>query len=374
VKRPDQPLAFPTTRGAPDSGYTRHGRRFDDPFAWLERLDDAETQAWIAAQEAVTHSVLRAVPGRDWLRSAVTRSARHARLSPPIAAGPPGCELLWQADAGDEKLKLMPRRGRGAPLETVLDPGTWGSDEVLVFAVPSPDGARVAFGKAIGGTHGAVIHVLDVATGHLLPDRPRGRSHETPAWRRRARRIRVRDGPGLVRVARRYAGVDVHRPPQGPAARRTPAGAPQRLRRLQHPGGAALHAAPRRLAEAGRGARLRQRAGRRRVRPRMARGRAQDAAAERLRRLHRRGALARHRRLHDARQARLACNSNGGLLVAVAAMQAPEAFGAVFCRVPTLDMLGPARSGSSGGAVEYGSPDDPVEGGYLAGYSPYHFR
>jgi prolyl oligopeptidase len=32
-------------------------------------------------------------------------------------------------------------------------------------------------------------------------------------------------------------------------------------------------------------------------------------------------------------------NSNGGLLVAVTAMQAPEAFGAVYCRAPLLDML-----------------------------------
>jgi prolyl oligopeptidase len=66
-------------------------------------------------------------------------------------------------------------------------------------------------------------------------------------------------------------------------------------------------------------------------------------------------------------------NSNGGLLVAVAAMQAPDAFGAVFCRAPTVDMLRfPSFGHMSSSTVEYGSPDDPVEGAYLAGYSPYH--
>jgi prolyl oligopeptidase len=182
MKKLDQALEFPTTRRDPDNGYTLHGRRFDDPYAWLERLDDAETQAWIAAQEAVTHAVLRAVPGREWLRAAVARSARYARLSPPTPAGPHGREFLWQADADDEKLKFMLRRGKSAALETVLDPNTWASDEVLVFAVPSPDGALVAFGKAVGG-HDAVTHVLDVETGRLLPDRPRGTSHESLAWR-----------------------------------------------------------------------------------------------------------------------------------------------------------------------------------------------
>jgi prolyl oligopeptidase len=185
MRKLDRALEFPTTRRDPDSGYTLHGRRFDDPYAWLERLDDPETQAWIAAQEAVTHSVLRAVPGRDWLRAEVARARRYAQLSPPIPAGPHGREFLWQSDASDEKPKFMLRRGEAATLETVLDPNTWESDEVLAFAVPSPDGVLVAFGKAAGGTgtYNAVIHVLEVETGRLLPDRPRGTSHMSPAWR-----------------------------------------------------------------------------------------------------------------------------------------------------------------------------------------------
>ncbi|HTE56483.1 MAG TPA: prolyl oligopeptidase family serine peptidase [Kofleriaceae bacterium] len=182
MRKPDPALAFPPARRDP-GGHARHGRWFDDPYAWLDHLDDPDTRAWIAAQEAVTRALLDAVPGRDCLRAAVTRSARHARLSPPIRTATPGRELLWQADAGDDKLKLMLRRGEGAPPEPLLDPNTWASDEVLVHAVPSPDGARVAFGKAVGSTHGAVIHVLDVDTGRLLPDRPCGASHERPAWR-----------------------------------------------------------------------------------------------------------------------------------------------------------------------------------------------
>src|SRR6266571_5721226 len=106
MKKLDRALEFPTTRRDPDSGYTLHGRRFDDPYAWLERLDDPETQAWLAAQEAVTLSVLSAVPGRDWLRAAVARSRRYSQLSPQILAGPNGREFLWQADASEEKLKF----------------------------------------------------------------------------------------------------------------------------------------------------------------------------------------------------------------------------------------------------------------------------
>ncbi|MFP2900328.1 hypothetical protein, partial [Corallococcus sp. 4LFB] len=68
MKNLDRPLEFPAARRDPDSGYTLHGQRFHDPYAWLERIDAPETQAWVSAQEAVTHAVLRAVPGRDGLR------------------------------------------------------------------------------------------------------------------------------------------------------------------------------------------------------------------------------------------------------------------------------------------------------------------
>ena len=119
----------------------------------------------------------------SWLRAAVARRTRYARLSPPIPAGKDGREFFWRANASDEKLKFMLRRGKDAPLETVLDPNTWASDEVLVFAEPSPDGALVAFGKSVGSAHDAVTHVLDVETGRLLPDRPRGTQHESLAWR-----------------------------------------------------------------------------------------------------------------------------------------------------------------------------------------------
>jgi prolyl oligopeptidase PreP (S9A serine peptidase family) len=309
-------LDLPTTRRDPESGYTSHGRWFDDPYAWLERLDSAETQAWLAAQEAVTHAVLRAVPGREGLRAAVARSARHARLSPPIPAGPHGREFLWQADARDDKLKFMLRRGRGAPLETVLDPNTWAGEEALVFAVPSPDGARVAFGKAMGSTHAAVIHVLDVETGQVLADRPRGTSHSSLAWRP--------DASGFF-----YAAC-----PE-PAFANVRGGGEY---------GRAWH----------------------------------EAACKTRRQKAFDDYIAAARWLVSAgytTPSRLASrgNSNGGLLVAVTALQAPEAFGAVYCRAPLLDMLRFPNFGYLGLAVvEYGSPEDPIEGAYLAGYSPYH--
>ena len=65
--------------------------------------------------------------------------------------------------------------------------------------------------------------------------------------------------------------------------------------------------------------------------------------------------------------------SNGGLLVGAALTRRPEAYAAVVCSAPLLDMVRYERFGL--GVTwndEYGSADVPEELGWLLSYSPYH--
>jgi prolyl oligopeptidase len=181
----------PVARRDPESGFEAHGRWFADPYTWMECVDDAETREWIAGQETATRRVLDAVPGRDWLRAQVMQAASYPRRSVPISAGP-GREFCWEGDEGDEKLRLVLRRAGTEP-QTVLDPNSWASDEVLVFAQPSPDGSLVAFGTAVGSSHGPLTRILDIETGHELADRPTGGNHASVAW--------LPDGSGFFFVA-----------------------------------------------------------------------------------------------------------------------------------------------------------------------------
>ena len=69
----------------------------------------------------------------------------------------------------------------------------------------------------------------------------------------------------------------------------------------------------------------------------------------------------------------VAGGSNGGLLVGAALTRRPELFAAVVCSAPLLDMLRYERFGlGETWNDEYGRADDPVEFGWLLGYSPYH--
>ncbi|MDR2985530.1 MAG: hypothetical protein LBV34_11880, partial [Nocardiopsaceae bacterium] len=56
-------LSYPPTAMGPEAD-EYHGERVADPYRWLENTNAPETTAWIAAQNALTQSVLEGV-GED---------------------------------------------------------------------------------------------------------------------------------------------------------------------------------------------------------------------------------------------------------------------------------------------------------------------
>jgi prolyl oligopeptidase len=85
-------------------------------------------------------------------------------------------------------------------------------------------------------------------------------------------------------------------------------------------------------------------------------------------------AAARHLRT-TGRASRLGISggSNGGLLVGAAVTRQPDLYDAVVCSAPLLDMVRYEQFGlGSTWNDEYGTAADPVELGWLLGYSPLH--
>jgi prolyl oligopeptidase len=76
-----------------------------------------------------------------------------------------------------------------------------------------------------------------------------------------------------------------------------------------------------------------------------------------------------------SKPSRIACTggSNGGLLTGVMLTRYPEDFGAVWCRVPVIDMVRFHMFPAGRAWIdEYGNPDDEADRAYLLSYSPLH--
>jgi prolyl oligopeptidase len=63
------------------------------------------------------------------------------------------------------------RSGVGGAERVLIDPDTMtGPRQAISYFVVSNDGSRVAYGLSAGGSENAIVHVVDVATGTVLPD------------------------------------------------------------------------------------------------------------------------------------------------------------------------------------------------------------
>jgi prolyl oligopeptidase len=144
--------------------------RIADPYRWLEDLDAAEVQAWVAAQNAVTHAHLSRLPHRDHFRKRLTELWDYPRTTLPVIENG---RLFYARNSGLQKqAPIYVRNGADDPPRVVLDPNALspdGSTSVSQFA-PSPDAKWLAYAVATGGADWETVRIRDVASGADLAD------------------------------------------------------------------------------------------------------------------------------------------------------------------------------------------------------------
>ena len=166
-----QPLKYPSA-AAGDVVEKLHGVEIADPYRWLEDEQSPQVQAWVAAQNRLTHDTLARFSA---LREQITRELHAIYGVDSVSNYVPRGSRFFQMKR--EKLenhaKLLVREGdyRAEP-RVVLDPNTFSTDGTVALDwwYPSPDGAFVAYGKSSGGSEKSTLYVRDVATGRDLPE------------------------------------------------------------------------------------------------------------------------------------------------------------------------------------------------------------
>jgi prolyl oligopeptidase len=150
-----------------------------DPFRALEDGDNAETRAWIKAQNERTSMVLAGLEGRDTLRARVTDLLGVGTSRACAVAGDRIFSLDRRPPLDQAVLVVRSPDGPG-PARTLVDPVVVPDEQgeeadditaAIDWYQPSPDGALVAFGRSTGGDELSTLHVIDVDSGQLLPDR-----------------------------------------------------------------------------------------------------------------------------------------------------------------------------------------------------------
>ncbi len=171
VRQADTPPAFaypPAARIAQVDNY--HGTRVEDPYRWLEQVDDTQTRQWITAENALAQPYLEGIPARETIKKRLTQLWNHERYSLPVHRG--DRYFYLRNDGLQNQSVLYVADGLHGQPRVLLDPNTLSKDATIALAeiMPSPDGKILAYSLSDGGTDWRTWHFRDVATGADLPD------------------------------------------------------------------------------------------------------------------------------------------------------------------------------------------------------------
>jgi prolyl oligopeptidase len=148
---------------------TYFGTAVADPYRWMES-DGPDLQAYLKAHSERTRTILDAIPGRTALAARLQALSETTNVSNEVMARH-GAYFYTKLPPGANSMKLYVRSGIGGAERALVDPDTMsGPRQAISFFTPSNDGARVAYGLSPGGSENAVVHVVDVASGKVLPD------------------------------------------------------------------------------------------------------------------------------------------------------------------------------------------------------------
>ncbi len=147
---------------------TYFGTVVNDPYRWLEQVDDPAVQQWMRAQADYARAVLDAIPGRDALLKRINQldAATPARVI-DVQRRPGGRLFFQQRGARDNQFKLYVRDAKGTRL--LVDPEQvakqTGTPHAINYMQPSWSGRYVAYGLSAAGSEDASLYVIDATSG-----------------------------------------------------------------------------------------------------------------------------------------------------------------------------------------------------------------
>ena len=146
------------------------GTKIADPYRWMEELDSPDTQAWVQAENALTDSVVGAMPERAAVRQRLTELWNYPRVGLPHREA--GLYFFTKNDGLQNQSPLYVQEGLKGPPRLLIDPNTLSADGTvaLTATAPSHDGKYLAYGLARAGSDWNEFHVRDIATGKDTAD------------------------------------------------------------------------------------------------------------------------------------------------------------------------------------------------------------
>jgi prolyl oligopeptidase len=162
---------------------TIQNHRIVDQYRWLEDSASPETQKWVSEELAYTRGLLDPLPGREQLHRRLSELMSIGSLSAPQIGGK--YYFYTKREGTQNQPVLLVREAMHGEDRVLLDVNKLAADGTLALDwwAPSDDGKYVTYGTSPSGSEISTLHILETATGKMLPDTIERTRAASIAWK-----------------------------------------------------------------------------------------------------------------------------------------------------------------------------------------------
>jgi prolyl oligopeptidase len=161
-----------------------HGHKIVDNYRWLEDGDSPQTQEFVRQELAYTRSILDPLPGRDKIFNRLHELSLIGAINAPQVGG--NHYLYTRREGTQNQPALYVREGSHGKDRVLVDPNAMSADATIALDwwFPSDDGKYVAYGLSPSGSEESTLHVIETATGKVLPDTIERTRYQGVNWKK----------------------------------------------------------------------------------------------------------------------------------------------------------------------------------------------
>jgi prolyl oligopeptidase len=147
-----------------------YGYKIVDPYRYLEDVNNPDTRQYVHDELAYTRSILDPLPGRGQLEKRLTELLSIGSIGTPQLGG--SYYFHTRREGTQNQPVLYVREGLNGKDRVLVDVNALASDGTIALDwwYSSHDGKYVAYGTSPSGSEMSTLHVIETASGKLLPD------------------------------------------------------------------------------------------------------------------------------------------------------------------------------------------------------------
>jgi prolyl oligopeptidase len=170
---PSGPAGPPKAKVAPVEDNVQ-GHKIVDPYRYLENPGDPDTKVYVEQELSYTRAILDPLPGRDKINARLSQLLEIGTVGDPQMGG--RYYFHTRREGNQNQPILYVREGVNGAINgedrVLVDVNKLSADGTVALDwwFVSEDGKYVAYGTSASGSEESTLHIIESATGTVLPD------------------------------------------------------------------------------------------------------------------------------------------------------------------------------------------------------------